>query len=171
MSKSAAQTAPISVKDISQDIYDQLQAYIDGLETKEGAVIHCLHKAQELIGYLPKEVMLFISRGLNLPAAEVFGVVSFYSYFSTQPTGEHKISVCMGTACYVKGSEKVLEEFKKQLGLESAGTTPDMQFTLKDVRCVGACGLAPILTVGDKVYGHVSVDDVAAIVAEYKKEA
>lgn len=171
MSKSAAQAAPISVKDLPQEIYDQLQAYIDGLESKEGAVIHCLHKAQELIGYLPKEVMLYIARALNLPAADVFGVVSFYSYFSTQPTGQHKISVCMGTACYVKGSDKVLQAFKDQLGVDAGGTTPDGIFTLKDVRCVGACGLAPILTVGEKVYGHVKVDDVAKIIAEYKTEA
>lgn len=171
MSKSAAQAAPISVKDLPQEIYDKLQAYINGLDTKEGAVIHCLHKAQELIGYLPKEVMLFIARALDLPAAEVFGVVSFYSYFSTQPTGEFKISVCMGTACYVKGSEKVFTEFKNQLNVEGGGTTPDGLFTLKDVRCVGACGLAPILTVGEKVYGHVKVEDVAKIIAEYKKEA
>lgn len=170
MSKSAAQAAPISVKDLPQEIYDQIEAYIDGLTVKDGAVIHCLHKAQELIGYLPKEVMLFIARKLDIPAAEVFGVVSFYSYFSTQPVGEHKISICMGTACYVKGSDKIFEAFKKELGVESGGTTPDGLFTVKDVRCIGACGLAPILTVGEKVYGHVKPEDVTKILAEYKKE-
>lgn len=171
MSKSAAQAAPISVKDLPKEIYEQIQAYVDALESKDGAIIHVLHKAQELIGYLPKEVMLYIARALDLPAADVFGVVSFYSYFSTQPTGKNKISVCMGTACYVKGAEKVYRAFYEKLGVEPGGTTPDGLFTIKDVRCVGACGLAPILTVGEKVYGHVSVEDVDKIIAEYKEEA
>ncbi len=170
MSNISAQKPPISVKDLPQEVYDEIAAYIDGLETKEGAVIHVLHKAQAIIGYLPKEVMLFIARKLNLPSAEVFGVVSFYSYFSTQPVGKNKISVCLGTACYVKGADKIFDAFKEKLGVEAGGTTPDGLFTLKDVRCVGACGLAPILTVGEKVYGHVTADDVDKIVDEYKEK-
>jgi NADH-quinone oxidoreductase subunit E/NADP-reducing hydrogenase subunit HndA len=168
MTKAQAQT--ISVKDLPKELFDQLEVYIDGIEDKKGSLIHILHRGQILFGYLPKEVLLFISRKVNLPAAEVFGVVSFYSFFTTNPVGEHVIAVCMGTACFVRGADKILDEFKLKLGLETGETSPDMKFTIKDVRCVGACGLAPIVLVGEKVYGRVEVKDVGGILKEYGKE-
>ncbi len=169
MAKVKAQLMPTSAKDLPKEVYDEIRAYINSLPTKKGAVIHVLHKAQSLIGYLPKEVMLFIASELNIPASEVFGVVSFYSYFSTNPTGKCKISVCMGTACFVKGSQEVLKAFEEELGIKSGETTSDGLFTLQDVRCVGACGLAPILTADNKVYGHVTKEQIKKIISEQKE--
>ncbi len=148
-----------------------LDDYIASLEDKKGSLIHVLHRAQNLFGYLPMEVQLHIARELDVPAAKVFGVVSFYSYFTTEPRGKHTVSVCMGTACFVKGSEKVLKKFMSELDIEqNGGMSSDGLFTVRDVRCIGACGLAPVVTVGEKVYGHIGEDDVKGIIDEYKKE-
>lgn len=170
MAKALAQAEVTSVKDLPQELFVELENYINTLEDKKGNLIHVLHKAQHLFGFLPQEVMLFVSRKLGLPAADVFGVVSFYSYFTTKPVGENLINVCMGTACFVKGADKIFEDFKTKLGIEAGGTTPDNLFTLKDVRCVGACGLAPIVLVGEKVFGRLVLADVDNIIAEYRKE-
>lgn len=170
MSKSEAQTKTMSVQELPPEKYQELGAYINSLEDKQGSLIHVLHRAQDIFGFLPREVQLFIARKLDLPGAKVFGVVSFYSYFTQTPRGEHTISVCMGTACFVKGVDKVMDAFKDQLGIENGGTTDDGKFTLKDVRCIGACGLAPVVMVGEKVFGHVAAEDVEGIIAEYKKE-
>lgn len=116
---------------LPKEHFEALQDYISGVEDKKGSLIRVLHKAQELFGYLPNEVQLFVARQLEIPAAKVFGVVSFYSYFSTEPVGKHKISVCMGTACFVRGAEKILDEFKKELFIETGETTKDGMFTLK----------------------------------------
>lgn len=145
--------------------------YIDGLEEREDALIGILHHAQSIFGYLPTEVQLYVARKLDIPGAEVFGVVSFYSFFTMKPPGRHTVSVCMGTACFVRGADKILEGFKSRLGVGANETTGDSLFTLKDVRCVGACGLAPVVTVGSKVYGRVTGEDIDKILAEYKKEA
>ncbi len=172
MPRNETETISMDLKDLPQDMLQELDAYIDLQEDKEGALIHVLHKAQNLLGYLPMEVQLHIARKLGLPGAKVFGVVSFYSYFTTEPRGEHTISVCMGTACFVRGSEKVLHKFMKDLGIEqNGGMSEDGKFTVRDVRCVGACGLAPVVMVGEKVYGHVGEDDVQTIIDEYRKEA
>jgi NADH-quinone oxidoreductase subunit E/NADP-reducing hydrogenase subunit HndA len=133
-------------------------------------LIHVLHKAQSIFTYLPLEVQLFIARQLDLPAAEVFGVVSFYSYFTTKPVGRHTISVCLGTACFVRGAEEVFKAFMDELGIKPGEITPDGLFSIKDVRCIGACGLAPVVTVGEKVYGHVGPGDVKAILDEYRAD-
>ena len=145
----------------------KLEAYIDGLKDKEGALINILHEAQDLFGYLPEDLQLFIARKLNITAAKVFGVVTFYSYFSMEPKGKHSISVCMGTACFVKGAENVLDEFKKQLNIKEGNNTEDGLFSIDTLRCVGACGLAPVVIVDGKVYGRVKVEDVAGILKEY----
>lgn len=150
--------------------YEELESYINGLETTKGALIEILHKAQDIFGYLPRDVQLFVARKLGIPGAEVYGVVSFYSYFSTKPSGKHTISVCMGTACFVRGSDKIIERFKERLGIESNETTEDGLFTLKDVRCIGACGLAPVVMVDDKVYGRVKVEDVDNIIDIYRQK-
>lgn len=170
MAKALAQAQTTSVKDLPQELFVELENYISTLEDKKGNLIHVLHKAQHIFGFLPQEVMLFVARKLEIPAADVFGVVSFYSYFTTKPVGKHLVNVCMGTACFVKGADKILDEFKKQLGITTGETTADKQFTLKDVRCVGACGLAPIVLVGEKVFGRITHADVTGILAEYKGE-
>jgi NADH-quinone oxidoreductase subunit E len=149
--------------------FKELEEFINSIENKEGALIQVLHKAQGIFGYLPKEVQLFVSDKLNLSPAKVYGVVSFYSYFTTEPKGKYKINVCLGTVCFVKGSDKILAEFEKQLGIKSGQTTEDLGFSLDGLRCVGACGLAPVVVVNDKVYGHVKPEGVAKILEEYKK--
>lgn len=146
----------------------ELDAFIDGLDTTEGALIEILHKAQAIFGYLPPQLQLHIARKLGLPGSEVFGVVSFYSFFTMKPSGKHVISVCMGTACFVRGADKVLQKLKDELAIDANETTEDGLFTLKDVRCIGACGLAPVVTVGDKVFGRVTADDVDNILSQYR---
>ncbi len=133
----------------------------------KGELINVLHSAQGIFGYLPAEVQELVAQELNVSVAHVYGVVTFYSFFSMLPKGEHPISICMGTACYVRGAEKVLDEFKRQLKVKVGDTTPDGKFSLSCLRCVGACGLAPVVTVGEKVYGRVSPDDVKRILNEY----
>ena len=130
-------------------------------------LINVLHKCQEHFGYLPAEVQEVVSDELEVPAAKIFGVVTFYSFFTMTPKGKHPVSICMGTACYVRGAEKVLEEFKKELHLQVGQTTKDGKFSLSSLRCVGACGLAPVVLVGDKTYGRVAPDDVKNIIKEY----
>jgi NADH-quinone oxidoreductase subunit E/NADP-reducing hydrogenase subunit HndA len=131
-------------------------------------LINVLHKCQEHFGYLPAEVQEVISDELVVPVAKVYGVVTFYSFFTMTPKGKHPVSICMGTACYVRGAEKVLEEFKKELNLQVGQTTQDGKFSLSSLRCVGACGLAPVVMVGDKTYGRVAPDDVRNILKEYE---
>ena len=125
-----------------------------------------LPKVQDTLGYLPKEVQELIALELGISAARVYGVVSFYSFFTMKPKGKYPISVCMGTACYVRGGEKVLDEFRRQLGIEVGGTTPDGLFSLDSLRCVGACGLAPVVMIGPRVYGRLKVTDVKGILDE-----
>lgn len=159
-----------AAEDLPKEKFDELEAFIDSMETTKGALIAILHKAQDIFGYLPRDVQLYIARKLGIPGAEVFGVVSFYSYFTTKPGGKHTLSVCMGTACFVRGADKVIERFKEKLGIESNEMTEDGLFTLKDVRCIGACGLAPVVMVDDKVYGRVKEEDVDDIIREYRGE-
>lgn len=132
-------------------------------------LINVLHQVQGKLGYLPAEVQEVIANELNISVAKVYGVVTFYSFFTMIPMGEYPISICMGTACYVRGSEQVLSEFKRQLKIEVGQSTPDNKFSLNCLRCVGACGLAPVVTVGEKVYGRVSTQMVKNIIAEYKE--
>lgn len=131
-------------------------------------LINVLHKCQEHFGYLPAEVQEIVSNELVVPVAKIYGVVTFYSFFTMTPKGKHPVSICMGTACYVRGAEKVLDEFRKELGLEVGQTTRDGKFSLSSLRCVGACGLAPVVLVGEKTYGRVAPDDVKGILKEYE---
>lgn len=128
-----------------------------------GDLINILHETQNALGYLPREVQVMVARNLGIPANRVNGVVSFYAFFSEKPKGKHPISVCLGTACYVRGSEKVLDEVRKVLGIEVGETTPDGVFSLDCLRCVGACGLAPVMMIGGKVYGNVDPKNVKHI--------
>lgn len=136
-------------------------------DNNSGEVINVLHQVQGAFGYLPAEVQEVVAMELSMPVAQVYGIVSFYSFFTMQPKGEHPISICLGTACYVRGAEKVLDEFKRQLNINVGETTKDGKFSLNCLRCVGACGLAPVVMVGDKVYGRLTPDNVKDIIAEY----
>mgnify|MGYP002640123004 CR=1 FL=1 len=158
----------LDMSELDKDLLKELDMYIEDTVDPVGSLINVLHKAQHLFGYLPFNLQLYISRKVGVDAAKVNGVVSFYSYFTEKKTGKNVISLCMGTACYVKGAEKVLHKILKELDCGKNEVTKDELFTVRDVRCIGACGLAPILTVGEKVYGHVKVDMVEDILKEYK---
>ena len=132
-----------------------------------GALIPVLHEAQDIYGYLPLEVQTMIAEGLGVTLAEVYGVVTFYTQFSLNPKGKYAIAVCLGTACYVKGSGDIINKIQESLNLEVGGCTPDGKYSLNATRCIGACGLAPVLTVNDEVYGRLTVDDVPGILAKY----
>ena len=154
---------------VAQAMYAELEQFINELPEKRGSLINVLHKAQSLFGYLPKEVQIFVADKLDIPVSQVYGVVSFYSFFTMIPKGKYPISVCLGTACYVRGADKVLEAFKKELNIEVGQTTKDGKFSLDALRCVGACGLAPVALVGDKVYGRISSEEeVKKILSEYQ---
>lgn len=147
---------------------DKLKDICKSFNNDGGELINVLHKAQHTFGYLPAEVQEIVAEELNVPVAKVYGVVTFYSFFSMLPKGQHPISVCTGTACYVRGAEKVLDEFKRILKVQVGDTTPDGKFSLSCLRCVGACGLAPVVMIGEKVYGRVSPDGVKDILNEYQ---
>lgn len=139
-------------------------------DNKPGELINILQQTQGHFGYLPAEVQEAIAQEVGVAVAKVYGIVTFYSFFSMIPQGEHPVSICTGTACYVRGAETVLHEFEKQLGLNVGETSDDGKFSLNCLRCVGACGLAPVVLVGDKTYGRVAPDNVKDIIAEYKEE-
>ncbi len=134
---------------------------------QKGAAIPVLHKAQEIYGYLPIEVQTMIAEGLDVPLAEIYGIVTFYTQFSLNPKGEYQIGVCLGTACYVKGSGDILEEIKEILKIDVGECTPDGKFSLEATRCVGACGLAPVVTINEDVYGRLNKGEIGDILAKY----
>jgi NADP-reducing hydrogenase subunit HndA len=146
----------------------KLKEICKSFNNKAGELINVLHKSQTHFGYLPAEVQELISQELNVPVAKVYGVVTFYSFFTMIPKGQHPISICTGTACYVRGAEKVVDEFKRLLNIKVGETSPDGKFSISCLRCVGACGLAPVVLVGEKVYGRVSPDGVKDILKEYE---
>jgi NADH-quinone oxidoreductase subunit E/NADP-reducing hydrogenase subunit HndA len=147
---------------------EQLKAVCKEFNNEPGELINVLHKAQHLFGYLPAEVQEVVAHELNVPIAKVYGVITFYTFFTMLPKGQFPISVCMGTACYVRGAEKVLDEFKKLLKIQVGDTTANGKFSLSCLRCVGACGLAPVVLVGEKTYGRVSPEGVKDILKEYE---
>ena len=159
----------MSVKiQISQKTRTKIEEICRSFNNNAGELINVLHKTQDYLGYLPAEAQEVIAQELHIPTAKVYGVVSFYSFFTMIPKGRFSISICMGTACYVRGAEHVLDEFKSALGLNVGETSPDGLFSLASLRCVGACGLAPVALVGEKVYGRLAADEVKKIVEEYK---
>jgi NADP-reducing hydrogenase subunit HndA len=145
----------------------QLKEVCRSFNNEAGELINVLHKAQGIFGYLPAEVQEVVARELKVSVAKVYGVVTFYSFFTMVPRGRYPISVCTGTACYVRGAEKVLDEVKRLLKVPIGETTPDGKFSIAGLRCVGACGLAPVLLIGDKTYGRVAPDGVKKILREY----
>lgn len=147
------------------EIGDLIDLYFKG---KRGCLIQVLHTAQELYGYLPLELQQYIADKLDMPLSEVSGVVTFYSFFSVHPRGEHTIRVCLGTACYVRGGKKIIDHLIKKLGIEVGGTTPDRKFTFEIARCIGACGLSPALMIDDVVYRQMSPSKVDTVLATFK---
>lgn len=148
----------------------ELQTIIEKHKGMKGALIPVLHEAQELYGYLPLQVQKMISEGLGVSLAEVYGVVTFYTQFSLQPKGKYKVQVCLGTACYVKGSGQIYDKLKQELGLKEDGTTEDGLFSLEACRCIGACGLAPVIMINEDVYGRLVADDIPGIIAQYRNK-
>ncbi|MBE6576785.1 MAG: NAD(P)H-dependent oxidoreductase subunit E [Ruminococcaceae bacterium] len=147
---------------------EQLIAVIDKYRGTKGALMPVLQEAQEIYGYLPIEVQKIIALRMGVSLEEVYGVSTFYSQFVLNPKGDISIAVCLGTACYVKGSGDILDKITQILGLPSGSTTPDGKYSLEATRCIGACGLAPVLTVNNEVYGKLTVADVEGILAKYK---
>lgn len=147
---------------------ERLMAVIAEHKGQEGAAIPVLHEAQNIYGYLPIEVQEMIAEGLDVPLAEIYGIVTFYTQFTVNPKGKYKIGICLGTACYVKGSGDILEKVKEVLGIDVGECTPDGLFSIDATRCIGACGLAPVMTVNDDVYGRLVVDDVEDIIKKYR---
>lgn len=147
---------------------NELRGFIADIKSEPGALMPVLQKAQDIYGYLPIEVQKIIAEELNVSLSEVYGVATFYSQFSLSPKGKYRISVCLGTACYVKGSGDLYDALQQKLGIEGGGCTPDRKFSLDACRCVGACGLAPVLMVNDDVYGRLVVDDLDDILKKYE---
>lgn len=145
----------------------KLMAVIEAHKEQNGALMPVLQQAQEIYGYLPIEVQTMIADTMDIPLEKVYGVVTFYSQFTINPKGKYKISVCLGTACYVKGSGDVFAKISQKLGVEAGGLTPDGKFSLEACRCIGACGLAPVMTVNDDVYGRLTADEIDGILAKY----
>lgn len=142
--------------------------FVEKYKDTKGALIPVLHEVQEYFGYVPYEAQTLIAKGLDIPASEVYGVVTFYSRFTLKPTGKYKVSVCLGTACYVKGSSRVLDKIEEILGVKAGDSSEDGIYSVEATRCIGACGLAPVMTVNEDVYGKVTPDEVEAILAMYK---
>ena len=146
----------------------QLDEVIEQHKGEGGALMPIMQKAQEIYGYLPPEVQKHIAIKMGIPVSEVFGVATFYSQFLLNPKGQHPVSVCLGTACYVKGSGLLMEKLEEELGISGDGVTDDGKFSLEATRCIGACGLAPVLTVGEDVYGRLTPDDIPGLIAKYR---
>lgn len=149
--------------------FSKLQNIIDETGTDESCLITILHKTQDLYGYIPREAQGYIANKLNIPASRVYGVVSFYSYFVDKPKGKYQISVCLGTACYVKGAADVLARLEKELGIKFGETTQDLKFSIAQTRCLGDCSNAPVIMINDELYGKVSPDEVPLILDKYKE--
>lgn len=148
--------------------FQELDAFIVSLGDTQGSLISVLHKAQSIFGYLPAEIQSYVAKKLNIPAAKVNGVVTFYSYFTETPKGEHIVQICLGTACFVRGAEGLLRTLEEKLGIKAGQTTADGKFSIDGLRCVGACGLAPVIIVDGKVYGRVTSAQIGDILANYK---
>lgn len=154
--------------DCMAEQYQRLDEIISQHKGESGSLITVLHEAQEIFGYLPKEVQLRVAEGLNVPLSEVYGVITFYALFSLKPKGKYKISACKGTACYVRGADKVLERLEHELGVKAGDTSDDGKFSLEVVRCLGACGLGPVIMINDDVHARLKPDRIPAIIRNYE---
>jgi NADH:ubiquinone oxidoreductase subunit E len=170
MTETVNQCACCAEEPTEEELLERLDAVIAEYRGKPGALIPVLQLAQGIFGYLPEIALKHIARELHKPYSEVAGVVGFYSFFTTQPRGEHLIRICLGTACYVRGGVQVLDAFKKHLGIDIGGTTEDRRFSLEVGRCFGACGLAPVIMIDDDVHHRVKPKRVNEILAQYAGE-
>ena len=148
-----------------------LEKILSKYDKDKSNLIQILNEVQENYGYIPKRVQMGISEYLDMPMAEIYGVITFYSRFTLKPKGKYHIAVCLGTACYVKGSEKILDRIKEKLGIDVGQTTQDGKFSIEATRCIGACGLAPVFTVNDEVYGKATISLVDEVIEKYKERA
>lgn len=148
--------------------FAELKEYINSVKNSQGVTMQILQKAQGIFGYLPLEVQQFISEETNIPLADIYGVVTFYTQFSTEEKGKHKIGVCLGTACYVKGSQDIMDKLADELNVQVGKTTEDRLFTLEATRCLGCCGLAPVIMIDDDVYGKIETQKINSILSKYK---
>lgn len=153
---------------LKQKEFAELKEYINSVKNVQGLLMQTLQKAQDIFGYLPLEVQQFVSDETNIPLADIYGVVTFYTQFTIEEKGKHKIGVCLGTACYVKGSQEIIDKIVDELNVKVGQTTDDRLFTLEATRCLGCCGLAPVMVVDEDVYGKVDPKKVPEIIAKYK---
>lgn len=154
---------------LEKEKFEALQLVIDELRNEPGALMPIMQRAQDIFGYLPEEVQNHIAKELDIPVSDIYGVATFYAQFNLEPKGKYIISVCMGTACYVKGSQQVLDKLEEVLEVPAGRTTKDGLFTLNATRCLGACGLAPVIMVNDDVYGRLTPDQIPGIIAKYRE--
>ena len=157
-------------KCVNQKVATETKEILERYPKEKDQLIMILNDVQEKYGYIPKQAQMIISEELSIPMAEIYGVITFYSRFTLAPKGKYNISICLGTACYVKGSQKLLDRAKEKLKIEPGEVTPDGKFSLDDVRCVGACGLAPVFMVNDEVYGNATVKEFDEVIDKYMKE-
>ena len=151
----------------NKELFDELGEFIESKKCDPAELIAILHRAQHIFGYLPMEVQQFIADKLGINVSKVYGVVTFYSFFTMVPKGKYVINICLGTACFVRGSDKLLAKVEEILKIKNGETTPDGKFSLTTLRCVGACGLAPVMQINDKTYGNITPDDVENILSQY----
>ncbi len=168
MKKAKTLTQTKTVKTVSGGTLQQIQKIIEATDGQAGASIRVLQQAQKLIGYLPPEVLETVSQEMKIPLSEIYGIVSFYSFFSMVPKGKHIIQVCMGTSCYVKGGQRILDTLKSDFHLEPGSITDDGKFSLETVRCLGCCGLSPVMAIGHDVHRKVRPSKVEEILSSYK---
>ncbi|MBN1124923.1 MAG: NADH-quinone oxidoreductase subunit NuoE [Sedimentisphaerales bacterium] len=162
------------MSEITQEKLDQIKTYINRIKQQPypgSYLIAVLHRVQGMFGYVPREIMDVVAEEMNIPTAHIWGVATFYHYFNLKPIGKHVVSVCMGTACYVKGADDVLQALKRELGVKVGQTTEDRLFTLQEARCLGACGIAPVIMIDDKIYGELTAKSVVELIHRYRKAA
>ncbi len=157
-------------KEKNKEKIESFKMFMQDNKDTPGLLMPVLQEAQETFGYLPLEIMQLISRTLKIPMAEIYGVATFYSQFTFIPKGKNIISVCLGTACYVKGAQAILEEIENTLGIKAGNTTPDLKFSIDSTRCVGDCSLAPVIVINEDVYAKVTKDKVKALIEKYRNE-
>lgn len=153
---------------LTKEQIDRLLEIVQKYKNDEGKVMLVLHEVQEYLGYVPYEAQKLIAKNLEVPISDIYGVVTFYSRFSLKPVGKYKIGICLGTACYVKGADKIIDKIEQRLGIKVGETTEDGRFSIAAMRCLGACGLAPVMTINEDVYGKLELNEIDAILDKYK---
>ena len=158
------------MNEIIEKMTPEISAFIDEWKSKPGNLIMVLHQVQQTYGYIPRNIAIEISERLSVPLAKIYGVVTFYNFFKLEKAGKYKIQVCLGTACYIRGGDDLLKTLEKELGIGLNSTTPDGIFSIEAVRCLGCCGLAPVIVVNGNVHGRLTSKDVPAIIEQYRKQ-